>query len=148
VKWLFDTNVVSEGLQRRPDAKVISWIQARAPDQIGISVATLAELRFGILNLSNERRRAEIQNWVERHVATAFEDRILPVTVDILVDWLQLGRRLAAKGKPREPVDILIASTARVHDLIIVTRNTRHFAETGVLVYDPWTGNTQQMDNP
>jgi toxin FitB len=148
VKWLFDTNVVSEGLQRRPDSKVISWIQARAPEQIGISVVTLAELRFGVLNVSNQRRRAEVEDWIERYVASAFEDRILPLTLDILTDWLQLGRRLAAKGKQREPVDVLIASTARIHDLIVVTRNTRHFAQTGVLVYDPWTGNTQQMDNP
>jgi predicted nucleic acid-binding protein len=87
-----------------------------------------------------------LQRWLEEEFPALFEDRILPVSSQILVDWLALGRRLAASGTTRPASDLLIAATARVHDLILVTRNTRHFAGTGLIVYDPWTGKTHHME--
>lgn len=77
-----------------------------------------------------------------------FGERILPLTLPILTDWLQLGRTLAARGSTRDPTDLLIASTARTHDLIIVSRNVRDFKGTGTVVYDPWSGETHRMEMP
>jgi len=68
------------------------------------------------------------------------------LTTGILVEWLELGRRNAAAGKTRAPADLLIAATARVHDLIVVSRDVRDFAGTGVLVYNPWNDKTHHMD--
>jgi predicted nucleic acid-binding protein len=146
VKWLLDTNVVSENVQRRPQQKVIDWIAQRSPAQIAISIVTLAELRVGVQTTIDPERRIELTHWIEQEIETSFAHRTLPVTTDVLIEWLHLGRRTAAAGKTRAPADLLLAATARVHDLIVVSRNARDFAGTGVLVYDPWNDKTHQMD--
>jgi predicted nucleic acid-binding protein len=121
---------------------------ARAPDQIAISIVTLAELHFGAVKARSERLRADIVEWITSEIEPRFADRTLPLSMDILVEWLQLGRQLRSAGQPRDTVDVLIAATARVHDLILVTRNARDFANTGIVVYDPWSGKTHRMDAP
>jgi len=148
VKWLLDTNVVSEGIRPLPNRAVVRWIAARSPEQVAISIVTLAELSDGATSIASKQRRDEFLQWIETHIMGSFEDRTLPLTSEILVDWLRLTRKLAARGKPRVAVDLLVAATARIHDLIIVSRNVKHFALTGVLVYDPWTGDTHSMDSP
>lgn len=146
MKWLLDTNVVSEATRDRPNRNVINWIAAEAPENLAISVVTLAELLDGAESNLNEMRRRKLTSWIEAEVSRAFRDRTLPLTPDILIEWLRLGRRLRAAGRSREAADLLIASTARVHSLALVSRNVRDFADTGIVVYDPWSGKTQVMD--
>ena len=146
MKWLLDTNVVSEHVRPYPDRSVVAWMTQRSPDQTAISIVTLAELRVGAFTADNKARRLELTRWVEDEIVNSFAGRILPLTAEILVDWLQLGRNIAAKGKTRSPADLLIASTARFHDLIVVSRNAQDFAGTGVIMYDPWTGKIHHLD--
>ena len=146
MKWLLDTNVVSETVRPRPDKAVLRWLGQRSPDQLAISIVTMAELRDGAELASSERRRRELLAWLDTHVTESFRKRTLPLNAEILVDWLRLSRRVAARGRPREPVDLLIAATARTHDLILVSRNRRDFENTGVVLCDPWTGDTHKME--
>ena len=148
MKWLFDTNVVSESIQARPNPKVIRWIASEAPESIAISIVTLAELRDGASTARSENRRNELTKWLDIEVASFFRNRMLPVTTETLIDWIRLARRLRSQGTPREPSDVLIASTARVHNLILVTRNVRDFAGMGIIVYDPWTNETHPTNMP
>jgi len=145
VKWLLDTNAVSEQVRRRPDPSVLRWIAERPRDQVGISAVTMAELRAGALAAA-EPRRTELIDWLTVEIERTFGDRIVPVSVDVLMDWLHLGRRLAEKRAPRPAADTIIAATARVHGLIVVTRNAKDFAGTGVTVYNPWTEESTRMD--
>ena len=146
MKWLLDTNVVSESVHRRPNQRVLNWISQRPPPLIVISVVTMAELRWGARITIDPRRRIELTRWIEQQVEPAFADYTLPLSVDILIEWLEVTRRRSMTGRTQSPADLLIAATARVHDVIIVTRNVRDFVGTGVLVYDPWNGKTHQMD--
>jgi predicted nucleic acid-binding protein len=146
VKWLFDTNVVSESIQPRPNPKVMRWIASETPESVAISIVTLAELRDGASNAHSEKRRNEVTTWLDTEVTRFFRNRMLPVTTEILISWIGLARRLRSQGTPREAADLLIASTAGVHKLILVTRNVRDFANTGVVVYDPWTDETHPPD--
>jgi predicted nucleic acid-binding protein len=148
VKWLLDSNVVSEGARDRPARSVIEWIRAKPVEDLAISIVTLAELREGAQSNPDETRRQRLIDWIDTEVSSAFHGRTLTLTANILIDWLQLSRRLRTKGIVRDAADMLIAATARVHDLTLVTRNTRHFADTGVVLYDPWTGKTHAMDAP
>jgi toxin FitB len=148
VRWLLDTNVLSEATRDRPRRSVVDWVAAQAPENLAISVVTLSELLDGASTNADEVRRRKLTSWVENEVSTMFEDRTLPLTPSILIDWLRLGRRLRANGRAREAADLLIASTARVHKLTLVTRNVRDFAETGIIVYDPWNDKTHAMDIP
>jgi toxin FitB len=146
VKWLLDTNVVSENIRPYPNKSVVDWLARRSPDQTGISIVTMAELRVGAIATSHHERRLAISQWIENEIAVEFADRTLQLTSEVLIDWLQLGQRMAASGKTRAPADMLIAATARAHDLVVVSRNARDFAGTGVIVYDPWNSKTYQTD--
>jgi predicted nucleic acid-binding protein len=132
VKWLLDTNVVSETIKGRPRESVVSWIARLTADEMTISIITAAE----------------IMNWLENEIEPRFAGRVLPLSTEVLIDWLRLSRKLAAERMMRRVADLLIASTARVHGLTVVTRNVRHFADTGVVVYDPWSEKTHTMDSP
>jgi hypothetical protein len=148
VKWLLDTNVLSESIRPNPDRKVLAWIAAHAGEELAISLITVAELRAGVAALGEISRQRSFDAWLSAHVIPTFGERTLPLTLEILVDWIELSHRLNARGRPKAAADLLIASTARIHDLTLVTRNLRDFADTGVVVYDPWTGNTRVMDPP
>jgi toxin FitB len=148
VKWLLDTNVVSESVRRHPNQQVLSWIAAQPSDTLAISILTIAELQHGIAILANGAREQSFDAWMQTHVIPNFGERTLPLTIEILVGWLELSRVLHAKGRPRSAVDLLIAATARIHDLTVVSRNVRDFNGTGVVVYDPWANKTHAMDAP
>lgn len=147
MKWLLDTNVVSEGMRPRPNADVLSWIDAQEA-QLAVSVVTLAELRDGAVTLSDIARRNRFERWISEIVIPRFDQKTFALTLDILTDFIALGRRLGARGRPQSAPDLLIAATARTHNLIVATRNIRGFANTGITVYDPWTDETHEMEVP
>ena len=147
MKWILDTNVISETIKRRPHDGVISWIEGCPADEMTISIVTLAEIRDGISS-APEPRRSQLMRWVQTDVEAQFAQRVLPLKIEVITDWLRLSRKLAAERMIRRAADLLIASTARVHRLTLVTRNIRHFANTGVVLYDPWSGKAHVMDAP
>ncbi len=148
MNFLFDTNVVSETARRRPSAKVVSWVAQQPQDAAAISVVTMAELVEGASAATDTARRNQLRRWLDETVVPWFNDQVLPLTQDVLVDWLILSRKLAVRGISRTAPDLLIAATARVGELTVVTRNVRDFADTGVVVYDPWNDQTHRMDAP
>jgi toxin FitB len=147
VRWLLDTNVISENVRKKPSPKVLDWIATRPSGETAISIVTLAELRDGARCASDEAKRRQLTAWIDTEIADFFYNRTLPLAIDILLDWIALARTLKLKGRTRDPTDLLIAATARVHDLILVSRNVRHFAGTGIVVYDPWNDQTHQTEN-
>ncbi len=147
MRWLLDTNVVSETVRGNPDRAVLSWIARQPDDLTAISVVTLAELESGLLSTVDQKKRDSLSRWLEGTVMPWIGQRTLPLSLKILTDWVQLGRILAAKGMTRNPADLLIASTARIHDLILVSRNSRDFAGTGVVIYDPWKDKTHRTES-
>jgi toxin FitB len=148
VKWLLDTNVISEGVRKRPNPTVVNWVVAQKAEDVAISSVSVAELLDGVSSMTDGERRRQFTTWIASEVMSAARGRVLPVTTEILVAWLQLSQKLRALGKTRDPADLLLASTAEVFELTLVTRNTRHFALTGITVYNPWTDETQKMEAP
>jgi len=146
VKWLLDTNVVSESIRPRPEPRVVAWLSRQPVEQMAISVVTLAELRDGTSTLTDSARRKRLERWIDSEIIGGFADRTLPLTVEVLTQWLLLARTLSAKGRPRSAPDLLIAATARVHDLIIVSRNYQDFIGTAVSVFDPWTNQSHSLN--
>jgi predicted nucleic acid-binding protein len=146
VRWLLDANLVSETALSRPNRKVLAWIERQPEDLVAISMVTLAELQDGIISTADDRRRTQLTQWLERSVIPWLGERSLPVTLEILMKWLEIGRRLTRNGITRNSADLLIAATAEVHNLTVVSRNARDFAGTGVIVYDPWNGKTHRTE--
>jgi len=148
VRWLLDTNVISESVRKRPDRVVIGWIAAQDRDDIAISVVSVAELLNGISTLADDARRQELTEWMATEVLSSTRRRRLPVTTEIFMAWLQLSRKLRVRGETKDPPDLLLAATAQTYGLTLVTRNTRDFANTGITVYNPWTDETHTMEAP
>ena len=130
--FLVDTNVVSEARRGTPEA--VSWLRAADPKEIHLSALTLGEIMRGIAlkRRSDPRAGAALTEWLGR-LRRDHTDRILPVTDAIAVEW---GRIAAIR--PRGDIDGLIAATAIVHGLTVVTRTVRDFEDTGAGVLDPW----------
>jgi predicted nucleic acid-binding protein len=147
MKWLLDTNVISEGMRPRPSQSVLDWVDAHEGD-LALSVVTLAELHYGARTLADAGRRHRFDRWIGDIVMPRFGPRTFALTLEVLIDFMALARALSARGRPQCAPDLLLASTVRVHDLILVTRNIRDFANTGITVYNPWTDETQRMEAP
>jgi predicted nucleic acid-binding protein len=147
MRWLVDTNVISESMRPRPNGTVRDWVEARE-QELALSVVTLAELRDGASTLPDNARRRLFDNWISEIVIPRFDGRTFALTLEILTDFMLIGRRLGARGRPQSAPDLLIAATARMYNLTVATRDVRGFANTGITVYNPWTNETVKMEAP
>jgi len=135
VKFLLDTNVVAELRKgKRANAGVRSWFAAVDPDDIRLSVLTIGEIRRGIENV---RRRdpaaaAALERWLTRLVKD-HADGLLPIDGPVAEEWGRLS-----VPNPWPVIDGLLAATAHVHGLTLVTRNVRDVVKTGVDVLNPF----------
>ena len=130
--YLLDTNIVSDVQRRLP--KLTEWLASVDPTSVSLSVITLGEIERGIIKLRkvDSEKATRLDLWL-RELRRDNADRILAVTEDVALAW---GRITA--GRTRGSADTLIAATALVHDLILVTRNVSDFDDTGVTVLNPW----------
>jgi toxin FitB len=133
LSFLLDTNVVSE-IRRRRDRRVRAWAEEVDDVALHLSVLTLGEIRKGTeLLRGRDPAQAEVfASWLDQ-LRTRFADRIVPIDARVAEEW---GRLNATQ--PRNTVDSLIAATARVHHLTVVTRNTGDFEGCGVPLLNPW----------
>ena len=138
MNWLRDTCVVSELGRKRPDRRVLRWMQGAQDDLQFLSVLTLGELRKGAAKASDPKRRETIRRWIEEDIAAAFSDAILPVDLAVAERWGTLCGEAERSGRPRPAIDALLAATALVHGLTLVTRNVSDVEWTGVSVFNPF----------
>jgi toxin FitB len=140
VNYLLDTNAISEWVKPRPDPGVVRWFDEVDEDRTYLSVITLGELRKGVDRLTDGHRRDRIERWLTGELPGRFDGRVLPVSAAIADEWGRLLARAEQAGTAIGGIDALIAATARVHGLQVVTRNVAHFRPAGVSVVSPWTG--------
>ncbi len=136
--WLLGTNVLSELRKSRPDPKVVAFVAAQPLDALFVSTVTLAEIRFGIERLPDVYRRAELQLWLAQQVRPMFEQRVLPVSEDVMFTWRLLVEAGRKSGHTFSQPDLIIAATAVRHGLTVVTRDVDDFAKAGVALFNPW----------
>lgn len=136
--FLLDTNIPSELIRTRPDARVGNWVYAQDEQSLFLSVVSLGELRRGIVILPAGKRRSELEQWLDNDLAPRFGGRILPVTENVSNRWGILDGECQLKGTPLGTADGMIAATALEHDLTVVTRNVKDFAGLGVVLLNPW----------
>jgi len=134
VSYLLDTNVLSEARKQRGEQNVKDWLASVSSRELYLSVLILGEIRQGIERL-RPRDRAQAQLYETWLVALSrdYADRILPITPEIADEWGRLNA-----PDPLPAVDGLLAATAKVMRLTLVTRNTRDLARTGVALLNPF----------
>lgn len=139
MSFLLDTNVVSEWTKPKPNAGVVEWLAEVDEDEVLLSVVTFAELRHGIERLAAGARRRQLDEWLRSELPLRFEGRIVGVDGAIADEWGRLVARHEARGRPINAMDALIAATAQVHGLTLVTRNTADFQASLKALLNPWT---------
>ena len=140
MRYLLDTNVISELVRPSPSANVVEWVRARSALDLVLSVLTLGELEKGIRALAVGARRDRLTRWARTELPAQFLGRVLSVDHDVAVAWGVLAAAAQAAGRPLPVIDGLLLATAEAHGLTLVTRHVSDCAGRGVAVLDPWTG--------
>lgn len=134
MKFLVDANILSEPTRAAPDPAVVEWLRRHERD-IAVDAIILGEVRFGILLLPRGKRRSRLQRWFDAGVQKL---HCLPWEAESGLRWAELLASLRASGRAMPIKDSLIAVTALVHDLTVVTRNRADFEKVGVRVLNPF----------
>ncbi|MBC7820602.1 MAG: type II toxin-antitoxin system VapC family toxin [Planctomycetaceae bacterium] len=135
MRYLLDTNVVSESIRVRPDPGVTNWLIQNESGS-GVSEFTIGELVKGAYRLPAGKKRNSTLAWIAAF-KEQFADRLLPVSLEVLFQWGELCGTHEAQGHRWPLDDSLLAATALIHDLTVVTRNTADFPPE-VRTLNPW----------
>jgi tRNA(fMet)-specific endonuclease VapC len=138
VKYLLDTNVISELVAKQRNQKIIDWVDSLDPSDVYVSVITIGEIRKGIEKAPVPQRKAELQAWLHNDLLVRFDGKIAEITTSVLLRWGELVGQLEQNGQPIAALDSLIAAIALEGEYRIVTRNESDFANTGVIIINPW----------
>ena len=134
LRYLLDTNVLSELRVPKPDIRVLAFGSALSSGSFFVSVMTLAELHRGwaLKRSSDPVKATRLAAWIDS-LRIQFADHVLGIDLPTATTWAELSAQ-----RTRPVVDTLLAATALVHNLTLVTRNTRDFTDTGVTLLNPW----------
>jgi len=138
MRYLLDTNVISELIAKQPNANVVQWIDARDPSGVYLSVVTIGELRKGIEKLPDSKRKDTLRAWLNDDLLIRFNGHILELDIPVMLTWGELTGQLEQVGKPLPALDSLIAALALHHDCTLATRNEDDFRATGIALINPW----------
>jgi toxin FitB len=135
VRYLLDTNIVSENTKPRPNQDVTDWLDSISDEDLYISVLVVGELVQGIERLRRrDPGRASVHQRGLDSLMEQYGPRILPITAEVAAEWGKMG-----VPDPVPMVDGLMAATAKVHGLTFVTRNIGDVARTGVRLLNPFS---------
>ena len=137
MKYLLDTCTISEFSKPYPDKNVSGWLMSIPSERLFLTSITIGEIRKGLAKLPNSKRKVRISEWINT-LLEHYESRIIPIDLPVAENWGEHQGMSENKGKPISTIDGLIASIARVHNLILVTRNEQDFENCNVSILNPW----------
>ena len=138
MNYLLDTCVLSEFTRRKPEQKVVQWVDSIDEDKLFLSVITIGEIQHGIVRLPESHRKTGLLVWLNNELIKRFDQRIIPLDAPMMLLWGNLTAQMESTGQPMAVMDSLIIATALQNNLIVATRNVSDFRPCGVQVIDPW----------
>ena len=138
MNFILDTCVISELARPTPHRRVTEWIRSQEEARLYLSVITAGEIRKGIERLPNSRKRNRIEAWLNNELRSRFAGRFVPISEEVAERWGLESARAEQRGTPLPVIDGLIAATALVHGMTVITRNTGDICQTTVQLLDPW----------
>lgn len=137
MRYLLDTNIISNILKSQPSAALMAWMAEQTDEDLFIASLTVAEIRRGILEKPVGKRRDQLEAWFAgpEGPQALFAGRVLPFDEKAALLWAQLMADGKAKGRPRSALDTIIASIAEANECVVVTDNEKDFA--GIQVVNP-----------
>lgn len=141
MSYLLDTCILSKlrKISKYPDPKLQAWASNYSQLQFFLSVVTIGEIQQGISKIENTKEARILENWLLAEIMPHFKERILSIDIAVSTKWGELMGSYSKKGKTLPAIDALIASTAVVHNLILVTENIKDFSVISELkLFSPW----------
>ncbi len=141
MKYLLDTNIISEFISKKPNQNVLNFVNSINEKDIYLSVITIGEIKVGIEKLNTDTHNKKINilsNWLENDLMQRFKDRILEIDINIILKWGEITGKLQKTGKPIPIMDSLIAATCLVNGLILITRNSKDFYNFDIEIINPF----------
>ncbi len=138
MKYLLDTNVISELVAKQPNPHVVQWIDTLDSDSVYLSVITIGELRKGIEKLPDSKRKDTLRMWLHDDLLVRFSGRILLLDIPVILTWGEMIGQLERAGQPLPALDSLIEALAIHYHCTLATRNTDDFRATGITLMNPW----------
>jgi len=122
-----------------PPPAVLSWMEKNQLSDMHLTAVNEAELRYGIEIMAPGKRRKALEVALEDWLEDSFEGKILPFDSDAAKAYAQIAAKCRSLGRPISAADCKIAAICRARDLVLITRNERHFRDTGIHTVNPWT---------
>jgi len=128
-RYLLDTNIISEALKPCPSGLIAEWLQSQDDSDLFVATLTIAEIWRGVLTTPAGRRRRELETWFAgpQGPQSLFRGRVLSFDERAAIAWGRIIAESQAIGRPRSPLDMVIAATAAANNCVVVTVNERHF---------------------
>lgn len=138
MRYLLDTNIISEFISKTPNQNVINHILTLDENDLYLSVITIGEIKTGIENLDNGSKKEKLLHWLENDLLLRFQNRIVDIDTNIILQWGVINNKLKKLGKPLPIMDSLIGATSEVKDLILITRNEKDFKNLNIKIINPF----------
>ena len=138
MKFLLDTNVVSEMIKTPPNAAVAAWLAAADEEALFLSVITLTEIKHGVERLAEGKRREALEAWVRESLEERFRGRIIHIDEGVAGVWAKIISKSESSGRRMSIMDGFQAACAEAHGLILVTRDEQDFQGFPGQVMNPW----------
>ena len=137
MRWLLDTNIISNVTKPKPSGFLVAWMAEQNDEDLFISSLTVAEIRRGVLEKPAGKRRKQLEDWFAgpEGPQALFAGRVLPFDESAGLIWARLMAEGTAQGRQRSALDTIIAAIAEANDCIVVTDNERDFA--GIKILNP-----------
>ena len=136
-RHVLDTNIIRNATKPVPSEALVAWMARQADEDLFISSPTIAEIRRGILEKPSGKKRRELERWFSgpEGPPALFAGRILPFDEKAGLAWARLMADGTVKGRPRSPLDIIIAAVAEVNVCVVISENERDFV--GLKIVNP-----------
>lgn len=135
---VLDTNVLSEFMRSQPDERVIAWLKQQVRSSLFTTTVTRGEMLYGVLILSEGRRRTRMHQEITAVFAEEMAGRVLPYDDAAADAYAAIAAARRSQGRPVGQSDAMIAGIARSRGATLATRNLRDFEDCGVALVDPW----------
>jgi len=138
LNYLLDTNIISEFISKTPNKRVVDYILTLDESSLFLSVITIGEIKAGIEKLDNGKKKENLLYWLEHDLLSRFENRIISINLDVMMQWGEINQQLRKRGTPLPIMDSLIGATCKALDITLITRNEKDFKNIDIPIINPF----------
>lgn len=139
MRYLLDTNIVSELISKQPNTKVLQFIASLSENDVLLSVVTIGEIKSGIEKLEDSKRKEVLSLWLNDDLLNRFNGRLLTIDLDIMLVWGELIQKNKKTGNTLPIIDSFIAATCISKNLTLITRNESDFNTLDLNIINPFS---------